>query len=247
MLVLATAMMFASLANECQAQSNPCGAASFYLYGNYQNQEVLLHFIGINGSLYNGNPSEYLYDALLSSIYSNTNAPIAEITAQIVINSNGVAQDGPLTFISPSSPHLQELAKEVLLWGFNYYNNNDFEYTNILTQEQSAFYATALWQSTWYPVIALFSGQFPQITQWGDAYSPISDLIPYITQDHLNLTPDPAALVGDTVGLLTDLLGGSDKLQQDQAFTNNIKGQIISILQTNGVVLNSNFTGPDFS
>ena len=105
MLVLATAMMFASLANECQAQSNPCGAASFTFYGNFQNQQVRLYFIGVDGNLYNtlannlaGNYADpqaaYLYNVVAN------NSPIASVIEQIVVNSNGIPQDGPNTFAS---------------------------------------------------------------------------------------------------------------------------------------------------
>ena len=117
-LAFAFALVVAVLfSRQCQAQySNTCGAASFYLYGNYQNQEVLLHSIGINGNSYNGNPSLYFYSALTS-----TNAPIGTVVAQMVA-INGVFQDGPSSFLLPNSPELQQLLQNVLLWGYNSYN-----------------------------------------------------------------------------------------------------------------------------
>jgi uncharacterized repeat protein (TIGR03803 family) len=235
LIVFAITMMLASFARECQAQSNPCGAANFTFYGNYQNQQVRLYFIGVDGNLYNnlvnnlqGNYADpqaaYLYNALTSP-----NAPIGIVVAQVVM-TNGIPQDGPNTFLPPNSPELQQLLNNALLWGYNSYNNVNLGFTNTLATDLAA------WQ--WEDGIdsnPIVYGTFDFAQYFGD----IDGLVDDFVSDALDT--DSASKVGDFATTIYDSLQGYASFQA----TNSTRAAaVLNILTNNGVIPDSNYTAP---
>ena len=235
MLVLATAMMFASLANECQAQSNPCGAASFTFYGNLQNQQVRLYFIGVDGSLYNtladnlaGNYADpqaaYLYDAIM-----NSNNPIASVVAQIVVNSNGVAQDGPGTFVAPNSPQLQSMLQEALVWSYMQYWYSNLNQQSEMNLEQSDF--QQVYQGEWQQQFGI---DLATAVNVATVIGPITEDLSSVLSDS-----EAASQVGDFVSLYQDTGGGFSSLQS--AFGSNASN-ILNVLEKYNIIAGQNYT-----
>jgi uncharacterized repeat protein (TIGR03803 family) len=236
MLIFAGAvMLFASFARECQAQSNLCGAASFTFYGNFQNQQVRLYFIGVDGSLYNtlannlaGNYADpqaaYLYDAIM-----NSNNPIASVVAQIVVNSNGVAQDGPNTFVAPNSPQLQSMLQEALVWSYMHYWYSNLNQQSEMNLEQTDF--QQVYQSEWQQQAGITAAS------WVNSATVIGQLAEYLPS--LMGDADAATQVGDFVSLFQDASEDYSGLQS--AFAGNATN-ILNVLTNYGVVTDQNFT-----
>lgn len=231
----AAIMVFGLFACESQAQSNSCGAASFNLYGNYQNQQVRLYFIGIDGNLYNNlvnnlqgnyaNPqAAYLYNALTSP-----NAPLGTVVAQVV-TTNGIPQNGPNSFLPPNSPELQQLLQNALLWGYNSYNNVNLGFTNQLVIELAA------WQ--WEDSIdsnPIVYGTFDFAQYFGD----IDGLVDDFVSDALDT--DSTSKVRDFATTIYDSLQGYASFQA----TNSTRAAaVLNILTNNGVIPDSNYTAP---
>ena len=233
MLIFAGAvMLFASFTRQCQAQSNPCGAASFTFYGNFQNQQVRLWFIGIDGNLYNNlvnslqgsqllqaAQAAYLYNALTSP-----SAPLGTVIAQVVV-TNGITQNGPNTFLAPNSPELQQLLQNALLWGYNSYNNVNLGFTNQLAIELAA------WQ--WEDSIdsnSIIQGVFTFAQYFGDIDGLVSDFESELTDPH------DAATFATTIYDALQTYAGFQATNATQA------AAVLNVLTSNGVVANTNYT-----
>ena len=231
----ATIMAFALIACQSQAQSNPCGAASFTFYGNFQNQQVRLYFIGVDGNLYNtlannlaGNYADpqaaYLYDAIM-----NSNNPIASVVAQIVMNSNGVAQDGPNTFVAPNSPQLQSVLQEALVWSYMQYWYSYLNQQSEMNLEQTDF--QQVYQSEWQQQAGVTAAS------WVNAATVIGQLAEYLPS--LMGDADAATQVGDFVSLFQDASEDYSGLQS--AFAGNATN-ILNVLTNYDVVTDQHYT-----
>ena len=203
MLTSAVAIMAAVLSSQhCQAQSNPCGAARFTFYGNFQNQQVRLYFIGVDGSLYNtlannlaGNYADpqaaYLYDAIM-----NSNNPIASVVAQIAVNSNGVAQDGPGTFVAPNSSQLQSMLQEALVWSYMQYWYSNMNQQSEMNLEQNNF--QQIYQGEWVQQLGIGAAFWVNLAT---VIGPITDDVSSWFGD-----AEAAAQVGDYVAVGQDVM-----------------------------------------
>ena len=220
-LTFATAVVLLTFSgHQCQAQSIPCGADSFYLYGNYQNQQVLLHFIGINGSAYNGNAQEYLYTVL-----NSTNATIGAIVAQVVL-VNGAPQDGPNTFLAPNSTEFQSVLKEALIWGYMDYWYFQLNQQSEMNLEQTDF--QTVYQDEWEQELGIYLANYVNLL----------DVIGQITDDLTTSLDDPDAAeqINSLVSLFPDIVSGYSTLQSSTA------PSILGVLENYNLVTSQNYT-----
>ena len=209
---------------QCQAQyPNTCGAASFYLYGNYQNQEVLLHFIGINGNSYNGNASLYFYNALIS-----TNAPIGTVVVQVVA-TNGIPQDGPATFLSPNSEEFQSVVSEVIIWGAMNYWYFNFGGQSEMNLEQNDF--QQIYQGEWVQQLGIDAAYWLNL---GTFFTPIAEQLSSIMGD-----PDAATQCSDFVFLTQAIINGYSTVQSNYSAN---AASVLNVLEQYGVVTNQNYS-----
>jgi uncharacterized repeat protein (TIGR03803 family) len=199
---------------------------------------VRLYFIGVDGNLYNtlannlaGNYADpqaaYLYNVVAN------NSPIASVIEQIVVNSNGIPQDGPNTFVFPSSPQYQQILDSALLWGYNKYNNVNAGFTNVLLSDLTFWQNINAWDST--------LGQFDI-----DSIEFFSDIQTFMSlvQDaaSVELSPGQAQQVGSVAQLLFDALQGAPAYQ---ATNSTQAASVINILISANVVANTNYTAPE--
>jgi hypothetical protein len=220
---IAVIMMFTLFVRECQAQPPACGAASFYLYGNYQNDEILLHFIGINGSTYSGNGQGYLYTAL-----NFTNASIGAVVAQVVA-VNGVSQDGPSTFLAPNSAEFQSVVSEALISSAVDYWYFQFGGQTELNLEQNDF--QQVYDGSWVQELGVDAAFWVNL----------STVIGPVTDDLSSLLGDAnaATQAGNFMSLFQDATSGFSGLQS--AFGNNAPN-IVGVLEEFNVVTNQNYS-----
>lgn len=231
-------MMFALLGYNCQAQSNICGAANFAFYGNFQNQQVRLNVIGINGDLYNtladnlaGNYADpqaaYLYDAIM-----NSNDPVVSVVAQITVNSNGIAQDGPSTFIAPSSPQFQNALQEILVWSYMQYWYSNLNQQSEINLEQNNF--QRVFESEWQQQFGINLATEVNV----------ATIIGPITEDLSSMLGDSDAAnqIGDFVSLYQD----SGSLSSLQSNFGSTASDILNVLQKYHVVNGQNYTSAQF-
>ncbi len=202
-------------------QSIPCGATAFSVYGNVGNEEVMVRFIGVNNSLYTGNPQEYLYLAL-----NSTNAYIDAAIVQIVA-VNGVAQDGPATYVAPNSAAFKSILGEALIWNAAYYWNFEFAGQSELNIEQNDF--QQIDNSEWQQEAGIVAAN---LVNYATILGPIED-------DWPSSDVEGAQQIGQFVAEIQDVIDGYSQLQT--AFGGN-SANILSVLQNYNVVSGQNFS-----
>ena len=194
-----------------------------------------LYFIGVDGSLYNtlannlaGNYADpqaaYLYDAIM-----NSNDPIASVVAQIVVNSNGVAQDGPGTFVAPNSPQLQSMLQEALVWSYMQYWYSNMNQQSEMNLEQNNF--QQIYQGEWVQQLGIGAAFWVNLAT---VIGPITDDVSSWFGD-----AEAAAQVGDSVALGQDVMSSYQAVQTD--FGSNTPA-IFSVLEKYNIVSNQNYT-----
>ncbi|MGD0904610.1 MAG: hypothetical protein ABR924_16865, partial [Terracidiphilus sp.] len=222
---LIAAITFYTLSGrECQAQTPPCGATSFYLYGNYQNQEVLLHFIGINGSAYSGNPLAYLYTALNFP----ENAPVGAVVEQVV-SANGVPQDGPGTFLASNSAEFTNVLYEALIWAAMDYWYFQFGGQSAMSSDQNNF--QQVYQNEWKQELGI------DLTYLVD----VNNVIQTIADDLATALEDPVAAeqINSLISLFPDIVSGIQTLQASTA------PGILAVLEQYNIVTRQNYTSAE--